>query len=476
MLREHVHGVPSSLNVIAELVGEGRRVLDVGCASGYLAAAMRDRGCRVVGLDVNREAAEKARDVCHDVIVADLETEPLTQVAHEHGPFDAIVFGDVLEHLRNPFLVLDAARALLADGGFIVASIPNVAHGSIRLAMLEGRFDYQEFGLLDETHIRFFTRKSVEELLLTSGYRIERLERTTLALFEESDLVPQLRREAYAPNLISGVTSDPEHETLQFIIRAFPLSDEARIRALGKRVRAADAQDEQAKLTIAALEREAETLRKERKSLAEQAAELEKERNLHLAARDRADEVIAASAQRIRAMQRQLEALMVDVREAEDRLAEHAEAYDAIQHERADLHRVKIDLGERLEVLQTQLRDAHAQLHEQARENEAARRSNEDLAGRLQTAAQRTAILERDHAELYRSKREAAERLEALRREHDGLRAEHAAIVERFTAFADAVAERTHAQFVALACEIERIQSGTAWRFKQALAKRFRRR
>ena len=85
-----------------------------------------------------------------------------------------------------------------------MASIPNISHGAIRLALLSGRFDYQELGILDDSHLRFFTAKTIDELFLTAGFRIETVERVTLPLFAESDLVPvarsaRLRRDKPSP-------------------------------------------------------------------------------------------------------------------------------------------------------------------------------------------------------------------------------------------------------------------------------------
>ncbi|HEY0798318.1 MAG TPA: class I SAM-dependent methyltransferase, partial [Candidatus Baltobacteraceae bacterium] len=168
----------SSLAMLIDLIGEGRRVLDVGCATGYLAKALASRGCDVVGIDINADALTESREFCSEAIAADLEVEPLGRILEGRARFDVAAFGDILEHLRNPLAVLESVRPLLAEGGFVVASIPNVAHAAVRLSLLGGRFDYQDFGLLDETHIRFFTRKSVEELFLVAGFRIEHMART----------------------------------------------------------------------------------------------------------------------------------------------------------------------------------------------------------------------------------------------------------------------------------------------------------
>ena len=155
-----------------EAVRPGARVLDVGCASGYLAERYAARGCRVFGIESDAANAERARRFCENVVVGDIEN------AHDRaelpGPFDFVVFGDVLEHLRDPWAVLAATRALLADDARVIASIPNIAHWSARREIALGRFPYAESGLFDKTHLRFFTLASARALAQTAGYEIER--------------------------------------------------------------------------------------------------------------------------------------------------------------------------------------------------------------------------------------------------------------------------------------------------------------
>jgi 2-polyprenyl-3-methyl-5-hydroxy-6-metoxy-1,4-benzoquinol methylase len=250
----------NSLTIIADLVGADKEVLDLGCASGYFARVLARRDCRVVGVDINEAAVEKAREPCSDAIVADLDAVPLTSLVGEQR-FDVVVFGDVLEHLMNPARLLEEARDVLKHDGYLVASFPNVAHGAVRLSLLQGRFDYQEEGLLDETHLRFFTLKTVEETLLGAGYRIETLQRSTVDVFDGSHVLPPINRGAFDEHVVERVLSDPEASTLQFIVRAFPLSDGARHRALFKRFSAVNTELESVQLLLRERNRELEEAR-----------------------------------------------------------------------------------------------------------------------------------------------------------------------------------------------------------------------
>ena len=206
----------NSHTLMVELIGGTKRVLDVGCATGYLAEALSARGCTVSGVEFDAEAAEQARPHLERLVVGDIETMDLSEVFGEDR-FDVIVFGDVLEHLRDPLSALRRAKALLTERGSVVASIPNIAHGSVRLALVAGRFDYQELGLLDSTHVRFFTRSSIEDLFREAGMVPINVRRTTAGFFDTP--VP-VREDEFAPEVVDAVRADPESSTYQFVLRA----------------------------------------------------------------------------------------------------------------------------------------------------------------------------------------------------------------------------------------------------------------
>jgi O-antigen biosynthesis protein len=154
---------------LVALVDGATSVLDVGCSTGYLAKRMQERGASVIGLDVEERAAAEARRFCEDVYVGDVET---MELPFEPGRFDAIVCGDLIEHLRDPQAFLTRVRPLLRPGGRLVLSTPNIANWAMRLSLLFGRFRYTEWGLLDRTHTHFFTKKTLQESLEEAGYRI----------------------------------------------------------------------------------------------------------------------------------------------------------------------------------------------------------------------------------------------------------------------------------------------------------------
>ena len=147
----------------------GDRVFEGGVSSGYLAEALTDAGRIVDGAEIDAGAAESARRVCETVIVGDLQHLGADALTHD---YDVLLFGDTLEHLPDPALVLARLRPRLKSGGVVVVSVPNIANWAMRLSLLLGRFRYTDRGILDRTHLRFFTRRTVVELLKSSGYRV----------------------------------------------------------------------------------------------------------------------------------------------------------------------------------------------------------------------------------------------------------------------------------------------------------------
>ena len=149
---ERPHEPNNSHTLLLDLVGSNRRVLELGCSTGYMTQWLAAAGCDVTGVEVSPEAAEEARQWAQEVVVGDLDSLDL-EAQFGDRRFEAVLCGDVLEHLRDPGRVLVAARRLLEPGGVVVASVPNVAHGDVRLELLAGRFEYRNLGLLDDTRL-----------------------------------------------------------------------------------------------------------------------------------------------------------------------------------------------------------------------------------------------------------------------------------------------------------------------------------
>jgi GT2 family glycosyltransferase/tetratricopeptide (TPR) repeat protein/2-polyprenyl-3-methyl-5-hydroxy-6-metoxy-1,4-benzoquinol methylase len=152
--------------LVALVPAAARRVLDIGCGAGRMGAALKARqAVAVVGVEMDERAASAARARLDEVVVGDAEG-----LSFEPGSFDAVICGDVLEHLRDPAALLRRVRGWLRPGGLLVASIPNVRHHSVLRGLLRGDWSYEPAGLLDRDHLRFFTRREVEKLLYRCGF------------------------------------------------------------------------------------------------------------------------------------------------------------------------------------------------------------------------------------------------------------------------------------------------------------------
>jgi 2-polyprenyl-3-methyl-5-hydroxy-6-metoxy-1,4-benzoquinol methylase len=149
------------------------RVLEVGCASGATLRWLRDRGAsRTVGVEINADLTDVLASNVDIPLVGDAAQ---VERAAEHGPYDLILFLDVLEHLVDPWSTLRAYRTLLAPGGSIIVSVPNVAHYSIIKGLMQSRFTYRDDGILDRTHLRFFVLPTTLELMEGADLKVDRI-------------------------------------------------------------------------------------------------------------------------------------------------------------------------------------------------------------------------------------------------------------------------------------------------------------
>ena len=164
-----------------KFTGANRQVLDVGCGEGFLAVELAKSGNRVTGVDALKAASQAA--ALEAYYEADLDTSIAPVVAQLGGKqFDRLLLLDVLEHLRDPGRLLRECRETLKSGGMAVVSVPNVANITVRLLLLFGLFPYTERGILDKTHLRFFTRRSARQLLEDNGYEILEQKSTVMPL------------------------------------------------------------------------------------------------------------------------------------------------------------------------------------------------------------------------------------------------------------------------------------------------------
>ncbi|NOQ63038.1 MAG: glycosyltransferase, partial [Methyloprofundus sp.] len=155
---------------LATRIKPQQRVLELGCSSGYLTKFLQQElACQVVGVDIDSNSLARAAAYCEQTIIADLDSSDW--LADIQGQiFDVVLCADVLEHLKNPVSLLQSLKPFLHAESQLLASVPNVAHASIRLELMQGHFDYESLGLLDDTHLHFYTRNGLIAMLMEAGY------------------------------------------------------------------------------------------------------------------------------------------------------------------------------------------------------------------------------------------------------------------------------------------------------------------
>ncbi len=160
---------------IVNMVPPGSRVLEVGCSTGYLSAYLEsEKGCQVTGVEINPQAASVAIARCTRVVIGNIEDPDVLGAVR--GEYDVLLLAAVLEHLVRPERTLEKLVGFLSDSGVAVISLPNVAHWSVRLNLLRGRFEYQDYGVMDRTHLHFYTMQSAISMIENCGLVVKDIE------------------------------------------------------------------------------------------------------------------------------------------------------------------------------------------------------------------------------------------------------------------------------------------------------------
>ncbi len=160
----------SKYDLLAQLTGTAQTLLDVGCGGGELSQALPQGEQVIDGIDISLERLGDRRILYSNLREIDVE-DPSNTIPY--GDYDALIFADVLEHLQHPKKVLAKAFAQMKDNATLIVSLPNVAFWTNRLGLMRGRWDYQDEGILDRTHLHFYTRQTARELIQEAGFVIE---------------------------------------------------------------------------------------------------------------------------------------------------------------------------------------------------------------------------------------------------------------------------------------------------------------
>ena len=204
------------------ITGSPQRILEIGCAEGAMGELLKRRyNCEYVGVEVNSEAAHKAEERLDRVIIADVEKTNIEEHHITEPGFDYIIYGDVLEHLYDPWTVIHEHKKVLKDDGYIVVSIPNVRNLQVIESLVNGSWTYKDEGILDSTHLRFFTLQEIKKMFVNCGYTIVDVKCVITPFCDHSKI--QGVTNIDLPKLtIKNVSKEEmlELSTVQFIIKA----------------------------------------------------------------------------------------------------------------------------------------------------------------------------------------------------------------------------------------------------------------
>jgi len=201
-------------------------ILEIGCGIGTTCVAIRNRypACKTIGIDIDEKSIQKASSVIDKAIVADIEKTELSKLGIEEESLDYILYGDVLEHFENPWEILRKHKKYLKPDGQILASIPNIRHNSVLASLLYGRWTYAPSGILDVTHLRFFTLREIKRLFRSAGLYLYDIKGNPDIKPEDLNLPPEFAQFSFnIQNLrLENIPREevPEFSIIQFLVKA----------------------------------------------------------------------------------------------------------------------------------------------------------------------------------------------------------------------------------------------------------------
>ncbi len=197
-------------------------VVDVGCMRGALARAYREKNpdSHWTGIDIMPDNAEAARKYCQETLCCNIENLSDAEFSR-FNKAQAWIFGDTLEHLLEPGALLARIRSIIPADGMIITSIPNAQNWNVQMRLNNGQFRYEESGLLDRSHIRFFTRITILEMFQQAGYRVETMGQIIVSSPLEQYFMPHIRAMAAAGGFDPN-TAEADARAFQYVLKAVP--------------------------------------------------------------------------------------------------------------------------------------------------------------------------------------------------------------------------------------------------------------
>jgi len=212
--QKHSEDIFSSPNtslskILSFIPAKPHHILDIGCSSGYLGKKIKQiYKCHYVGIDIDKNDIEKAKKCLDEAYVFDIEKQLLSEIKFRHK-FDVIIMADVLEHLDHPIKLLKEIHQIISKEGMIIISIPNINHLSTIISLFKQSWKYQETGIFDNTHKRFYDKESATNLITSAYYKIIDIDATT-----RQEILPFLLKPLWF------YFNHPGFQTYQYIISA----------------------------------------------------------------------------------------------------------------------------------------------------------------------------------------------------------------------------------------------------------------
>jgi len=207
---------------VVRMVGQGKRVLEIGCGPGSITKLLTQHGqCRVTALELDPEAITKVAPHCEAIMQADLNSAEWPRLLDGAERFDVLVAADVLEHLYDPWTTLRRMVPLINPNGYLVISLPHVGHAAVVSCLINGDFEYRDWGLLDRTHIRFFGLKNIKQLFDQADLKIIEV-RYVVKPPEETEFAASWCR--LSTTVQDALKSSEHADVYQVVVKAVPLS------------------------------------------------------------------------------------------------------------------------------------------------------------------------------------------------------------------------------------------------------------
>ncbi len=170
--------VPDNIDRLSiQMIPNNQKILELGCATGFMSQYLKQvKNCQIYGVDLDPASIKLAKPHLKKARVGDLDQESTWKQIYQDKPYDVVFASAVIEHLKNPWDIISKIHSNLKKDGLLVITTPNIAHWRMRVHLLRGKFEYTQYGILDNTHTKFFTYFTFQDLITQAGFEITNIQ------------------------------------------------------------------------------------------------------------------------------------------------------------------------------------------------------------------------------------------------------------------------------------------------------------